>query len=111
MDEEKKEVPQAEPAEEQTVPAEDAPAEEPEKIPVDEPTKEAPKAEQKFNKKKKNKGPREENNAETAAPNLADIANKEEMSQTKSFQLGSQLDDTGEFSELKFGADYDITKE
>ena len=84
---------------------------EPEQFPVEEPTREAPKSEPKFNKKKKNRAPQEGNKAETAAPNLADIAKKEEMSQTKSFQLGSQLDDTGEFSELKFGADYDITKE
>ncbi|MDD5952820.1 MAG: DivIVA domain-containing protein [Oscillospiraceae bacterium] len=34
----------------------------------------------------------------------------EELSHTKSFQIGKQKDETGEFSELKFGADYDIRK-
>ena len=62
---------------------------------------EAPKApEQKPEPKK------EEKPAETPAKPAA-----EEMSQTKSFQLGKHKNDTGEFSELKFGADYDITKE
>lgn len=39
---------------------------------------------------------------------------KEDLSETKSFQLGRRkngIGDTGEFSELKFGADYDITKD
>ncbi len=37
---------------------------------------------------------------------------QEELTQTRSFNLGRRKagDETGEFSELKFGADYDITK-
>lgn len=45
-----------------------------------------------------------------AVPNLNSTMGKEAMSRTRSFQLGGN-DTTGEFSELKFGADYDITKE
>lgn len=47
---------------------------------------------------------------ECAGPNLSRTEGKEEMSKTQSFHLG-KLDETGEFSELKFGADYDISKD
>lgn len=71
-----------------------------------EPVKAAPKAEPKPEPKAE-PAPTQE----PAAPEEAD-AEPEELSQTRSFNLGrrKKMDETGEFSELKFGADYDITK-
>lgn len=71
-----------------------------------EPVKEAPKAEPKSEPEPKVEAAPVAEAAETA------VEPEEEMSQTRSFNLGRRRkgDETGEFSELKFGADYDITK-
>lgn len=49
--------------------------------------------------------------AAPAMPNLDTTEGKEAMSQTRSFQLGHTHGGSDEFSELKFGADYDMNKE
>jgi cell division initiation protein len=50
---------------------------------------------------------------EAAAQETPQPKAEETLSQTKSFQIGKGKDgdETGEFSELKFGTDYDMTKE
>jgi cell division initiation protein len=78
-----------------------------------EPTKVMEKVESKAESKAEPETPSPAPAEETLPPEAALPKEEEELSHTKSFQLGKNKtgDETGEFSELKFGTDYDMTKE